>query len=1064
MSHKKITNILHLSDLHFKTTRTYDQEVVLNALLDDITKQAELVGKPDLIIFSGDLVHSADDDRVYEKLYDTLIDPLLRRTNCDHSRLFLSPGNHDIQRSFLEGNKLEQETVEIEAQSRETLNEFYLSGKASEFARKKSQTFYDFADFFEPEGSIYKDSIMSVNDLPETGISIVTLNTAWLGWAGLEKRSDLQNLSVPEAAISMALKKVPQGRYLIFNLHHPVEWQAEFASRDFRDLVPQKANLLLYGHVHDPRPIVVGGDAENVVHNQSGALYTSRKDRYLGYSMIRVFPEGKHTELTWRSYFDKRRAFDVANNVNDSLGVIYSSASARKFFGNILDQKRSLEINRWVSEVVRPFLKEEFDDGILDKPTPDLFVTPPLSKIDTTKSDEDETPSEMAEVSCSLNSILDGNDNHIFEAYPEHGKTALLHKICAEISISADEKQTSKHIVPVLLNFSNFVPGTKRVKKAIRDKLPGMPDGCDLELLLSEGCLTVCVDDVELSDAKRIRELREFIARNKENRIILSTTSIRQHDSIQPNISLGVHFERVRLHQFRRSDLRKLMRKFDDTNGSEEEMLERVIAELRAMNVPATPLNSSLLMDILSRDSSFSPLNRPTLIERFIETLLQKRSLGEVERKKFDFRNQVHYLGHVAESMCKNNCYVLKYDELFELTCAYLKNLGLNFGAREIINNTVSSKVFLEKPLDGTVAFRFRAFLEFFVATKLREDVRFKEWVLDEDRYLSFLNEVEYYAGLERNDVSLLQAVSKRHLDHYFLLFGDDFDKVLEGDQFSSLPTSLESSKRFAEELSEQMQEAPLSEKERDEVLDAELPRDAEGRQEVFRPLADTPQDKYILSLFMYTNLVKNTELIEDTEKRYHLSWVLKSWSSSIVVSFLAIPSLVKNRRMTLNGLNYTVSYPRDFTDEYVARRIALGLPKEISRMVHWLIGTEKLEQQLTVQTSQELGEPNVTAFLRSSLYIDLKLNGWWKEPGRFISKTQGDSYFQEVMLSKAADVYRLGAFSKSAGKELEDEIANTHARLYAPSKSDIQSIRNRKKKNMERAKNLSQMKAKLSS
>lgn len=467
-------------------------------------------------------------------------------------------------------------------------------------------------------------------------------------------------------------------------------------------------------------------------------------------------------------------------------------------------------------------------------------------------------------------------------------------------------------------------------------------------------------------------------------------------------------------------------------------------------------------MDILSRDSSFSPINRPTLIERFIETLLKKRSLGEVERKKFDFRNQVHYLAYVAEYMCKNNTYVVKYDDLFQFTHAYLENLGLNFGARDIIDNTISSKIFAEKKSDGIINFRFRAFLEFFVAARMRDDASFKEWVLDEERYLSYLNDIEYYAGLERSDISLLQTVSKRHLEHHFSVFGDAFDNFLEKDQFSVLPTSLESSKRFADDLASQLNEAPLSLEERDDVLDAELPRDAEGRQEVFRPEAIAPSSKYILSLFMYTNLVKNTELIEDTEKRYHLSCVLKSWSSSIVGSFLAIPSLVKNRRMNINGLTYIVSYPREFSDEDVARKIALGLPKEISKIVHLLIGTEKLEQQLIQKTSQELGEPNVTSFLRSSLYIDLKLKNWWKEPGRFIKEVQEDNYFQEVMLSKAGDVYRLGAFSKSAGKELEEEIVDTFARLYAPSRSDIEVTRNKKKNSMHRSKLVREMRAKL--
>lgn len=91
--------------------------------------------------------------------------------------------------------------------------------------------------------------------------------------------------------LTEVIEKIPDGRYVAFNFHHPVHWQSEYSASDSKGLVETKADLFLYNHVHDPRPTVIGGDEERLVHNQAGALYTSRQDRYLGYSMIRVAPE-----------------------------------------------------------------------------------------------------------------------------------------------------------------------------------------------------------------------------------------------------------------------------------------------------------------------------------------------------------------------------------------------------------------------------------------------------------------------------------------------------------------------------------------------------------------------------------------------------------------------------------------------------------------------------------------------------------------------------------------------------------------------------------------------------
>ncbi|WP_156883474.1 hypothetical protein [Salipiger mucosus] len=185
---------------------------------------------------------------------------------------------------------------------------------------------------------------------------------------------------------------------------------------------------------------------------------------------------------------------------------------------------------------------------------------------------------------------------------------------------------------------------------------------------------------------------------------------------------MAQYFHSVVLDPFSRKNLRTLVRKWDDPNIGEEKLLERVISELRAINVPQTPINSSLLIDIVTSDPTYTPINRPNLIERFIETLLQKRSLQQAQRRKFDFTNQVHFLGVVAEHMCRENAYFFSMDSLSEFTARYLHDFGLAFNSRELIDGLLNSRVLSYKENDDRVVFRFRAFLEYFVAKRMSED------------------------------------------------------------------------------------------------------------------------------------------------------------------------------------------------------------------------------------------------------------------------------------------------------------------------------------------------------
>ena len=1053
------TNILHISDLHYKFEHKFNQEIVLNALLDDIRKQSDRVGEPDLIVFSGDLVHNADDPDAYDKLYDAFIENLLDATNCDHSRLYLVPGNHDLHRTAVKGLEDQHNRFAELCVTRDALNEQYLSGNIFEFAQKKSRKFFDFRNFFESEGTLFSNEIVQVYDLPEKDVSLVCLNTAWMGFAGLDQVKDLSKLLLPEAALVQAFKYVPEGRFVVGAQHHPSSWLTEFCDSDFKDRSGGKIDLQLVGHVHDPRPIVIRNPCGTTFQNQSGALYIGREDRYLGYSYIRIFPKDRHIEACWRSYYDKRGCFDDATNVNDTSGWLYSSKQAERYFEELFDDSKKQDVKRWVSKVVKNQFEKDFEKGLLDRPTTELFVAPPLHRqVFTSGNDEELDTFEKVEITfrdlCSI------SHNVLLQAKSEYGKTTLLQQLCISRSKDAVSTENDRHFIPVLLKFSDFSPGTKRVERAIRNALPDFPGNCAIESLLQNGAFLVCIDDVIFSNGKNMKELKLLISTYKSNRYILSTIATGKYEGVKIDTGLPAQFDQVTVGTFRRKGIRSLVRKWNDNNSDEEELLNRVVRELKAINVPYTPLNSTLLLDIISNDQSFSPLNRPTLIERFIETLLKKRSLSDIERRKFDFRNQVHYLGYVAEYMCKENRYILDYDDLFRITAAYLENLGLSFGAQEIIENSITSRIFQVKMVDKSVSFRFRVFLNFFIATQMKANQAFKEWIFEEERYLSYLNEIEYYAGLERNDLDLLYMVAERHEKCLKEAFGEKFLSAYDENGDGLIYNSF-GDKKYSEDLAATIGETPMSAEERDEVLDTEIPADAEGRQEVFRPDTSSPHARYILSLVMYTGLVKNTELIKDSDKRIHLAKVLRSWAITTMIAFLAIPGLVKHRKMTVNGLTYTVSYPMKYSDKRIEKLISINMPMEIGRLLFSLIGTEKLEVQLTQKLLSESRESRIVSYFRNSLCMDLKFRQWWKIPGQF-SKQVKIGYFREVMLAKATELYHLGGFSKEVETELQDEIVDSFARLYAPAPEQIRQIRSRKKANMTRAKLLNFLRAEI--
>jgi predicted MPP superfamily phosphohydrolase len=88
---------LHISDLHFRGGDSYDADVVLRALLQDVAERIESDGlRPDFIAVTGDLAFSGKPAE-YEQAAG-FFDQLLATTGLDKQRLFVVPGNHDVER------------------------------------------------------------------------------------------------------------------------------------------------------------------------------------------------------------------------------------------------------------------------------------------------------------------------------------------------------------------------------------------------------------------------------------------------------------------------------------------------------------------------------------------------------------------------------------------------------------------------------------------------------------------------------------------------------------------------------------------------------------------------------------------------------------------------------------------------------------------------------------------------------------------------------------------------------------------------------------------------------
>ena len=94
----KPISIIHLSDLHISHSDITNQSIVLQALWSDIRQRRESGFTPDLVFFTGDLIAKGDYSTENKTLVrEKFVTPLLEAAGIPRDRLFVVPGNHDVQ-------------------------------------------------------------------------------------------------------------------------------------------------------------------------------------------------------------------------------------------------------------------------------------------------------------------------------------------------------------------------------------------------------------------------------------------------------------------------------------------------------------------------------------------------------------------------------------------------------------------------------------------------------------------------------------------------------------------------------------------------------------------------------------------------------------------------------------------------------------------------------------------------------------------------------------------------------------------------------------------------------
>jgi tetratricopeptide (TPR) repeat protein len=304
---KKVT-WLHISDTHFgkSDAHEYDENIVIESLLEDIDERIKKDGlKPDFIAVTGDLAFSGKPSQ-YE-LVCTFFEKLLSVTDLPRERLFIVPGNHDVDRNLISPGAY---SIGKDLISRQDTNKILASPNDRQYLFARFKGYANFVNEYFKGHVVFDDDhyfYTSPLDIGGHRLAILGLNSSWLA---ASDEDETLKLVIGERQTRAALNaaKEASADLKIALLHHPFDWIRAFDQSDSMALLLNKCEFILHGHLHKAATTTLSNPDGSAVIIAGGACYETR-DHPNSYNFVKLDLESNTGVIYFREYVDEQGGF-----------------------------------------------------------------------------------------------------------------------------------------------------------------------------------------------------------------------------------------------------------------------------------------------------------------------------------------------------------------------------------------------------------------------------------------------------------------------------------------------------------------------------------------------------------------------------------------------------------------------------------------------------------------------------------------------------------------------------------------------------------------------------------
>jgi predicted MPP superfamily phosphohydrolase len=952
-----ILNILHVSDLHISEEHFHDQEIILKALWKDLGGQRH--PRPDLIFFTGDLIAKGQYSKENISLARAkFIEPLLTATGLPTERLFIVPGNHDV--NLKERSPYVAPIFESLKDQDSVSN--YLKEAQQHPLSVGLESFNIFRESLKLNPSRASHPYFSAHciEVGSLKVGLCCLNSAWRA-TGAPHDGDYGKLLISRFQIESALAALPERHLTLGLFHHPANWLAPFDSGVTQRQLSLHFDAIFYGHNHEGEGIAVAGSSGAYFASNAACLYQAREFSN-GYSFITYDTETNGWTVNAREYFEQRQSFDECTRFAPEGTQSYF---IQKGGNSVAERFPSQDFIKSVGETVDGHLLSSLVSRVAPKSLRAMFVEPPLSRLSQRQIAGEKRLSDPS-LYVQLKELLASKDAIFFVGPRESGKTTLLHRICL---LSGEMNLIGFPPFCTYVDMGNTVETRAKILDSITQFSGGSYRRRELLKMLASGLFAVCFDNFEVENERHQKLLSDFTKEFPSCRYFfavcesidssLTTTTI-------PN--LGLTAQVFFIHSFGRREARALTKNwFGELDVSSSDKVDEILSLLARLNIPRTPFLISAMLWIKESQLVFSPVNQASILDTFIDGVFDKLSESK-ERTGVDSTIKRHFLATFAEHLSQLNVRRIPFVDLEQFTLDYFRKRALTNPTGSFITSLLLDGMLMK--VNGHVGFKFNCIRAFFLAARLKESPGLLEGVLTLDRIIHFGEELDYFTGSARDRRDVL-ARSVELLRKFHAEAALDLDLSYFND--ISLHHSPFTAERKAE-LTDKILGSRVQGEKREQLLDRiDLQRPEptleDPSQETPTVQITDPVRRFVTCLQIVSSILRNSELVEDAQlKRDAYDAIAGYWCELLIAVLVAVDFMDENSQ-ELEALRHLLPLGNPSLVGYFLKIFA---PTVIINVALECLGTAKL--QLIMEDSILRAKDTAKQVLSAFLYTDLRL------------------------------------------------------------------------------------------